>query len=112
VLELYYNLWGVGTGPPGYIGWRNRFLGIDSWASQKFKNTVSGLEFSMAMAVFSSVIWVAISFLLILLRSEPNVFDQSIVSLKRQTHEKLYFFKVPSLKFQEVIFLNSPSLSK
>ncbi len=20
------------TGPPGYIGWRNRFLGIDSWA--------------------------------------------------------------------------------
>jgi hypothetical protein len=21
-----------GTGPPGYIGWRNSFLGIDSWA--------------------------------------------------------------------------------
>jgi hypothetical protein len=20
------------TGPPGYIGWRNRFLAIDSWA--------------------------------------------------------------------------------
>jgi hypothetical protein len=20
------------TGPPGYIGWRNRFIGIDSWA--------------------------------------------------------------------------------
>ncbi len=20
------------TGPPGYIGWQNRFLGIDSWA--------------------------------------------------------------------------------
>jgi hypothetical protein len=20
------------TGPPGYIGWRNRFLGIDAWA--------------------------------------------------------------------------------
>jgi hypothetical protein len=20
------------TGPPGYTGWRNRFLGIDSWA--------------------------------------------------------------------------------
>ncbi len=20
------------TGPPGYIGWRNQFLGIDSWA--------------------------------------------------------------------------------
>jgi hypothetical protein len=20
------------TGPPGYIGWRNRFLGIDFWA--------------------------------------------------------------------------------
>jgi hypothetical protein len=23
---------GCRTGPPGYIGWRNRFLGIDSWA--------------------------------------------------------------------------------
>jgi hypothetical protein len=21
------------TGPAGYISWRNRFLGIDSWAS-------------------------------------------------------------------------------
>jgi hypothetical protein len=51
----------------------------------------------MAMAVFSSIIWVAISFLLILLRSEPNVFDQSIVSLKGQTHDKLYFFKVPEI---------------
>ncbi len=38
VLEFYNNLWGLGTelekgcrtGPPGYIGWRNRFLGIDS----------------------------------------------------------------------------------
>jgi hypothetical protein len=34
------NLWGLGTqqekgyrtGPPGYIGWRNGFLRIDSWA--------------------------------------------------------------------------------
>jgi hypothetical protein len=25
-----------------YIGWRIKFLGIDSWAPQKFKNTVSG----------------------------------------------------------------------
>jgi hypothetical protein len=29
------------TGPPGYIGWRNSFLGIDSWAPQTFKNTGS-----------------------------------------------------------------------
>jgi hypothetical protein len=35
------NLWGLGTekkkgyrsGPPGYVGWRNSFLEIDSWAS-------------------------------------------------------------------------------
>jgi hypothetical protein len=30
------------TGPPGYIGWRNRFLGIDSWAPCTFTNTGSG----------------------------------------------------------------------
>jgi len=29
------------TGPPGYIGWRNSFLGIDSWAPYTFKNTSS-----------------------------------------------------------------------
>jgi hypothetical protein len=28
------------TGPSGYIGWRNRFLGIDSWT---FTNMGSGL---------------------------------------------------------------------
>jgi hypothetical protein len=26
----------IGTGPPGYIGWRNRFLGIDSWTPCTF----------------------------------------------------------------------------
>ncbi len=39
-LEFLKSLWGLGTeeeegyrtGPPGYIGWRNLFLGIDSWA--------------------------------------------------------------------------------
>ncbi len=39
--------WGLGTeeeegfrtGPPGYIGWRNSFLGIDSGAPYTFKNT-------------------------------------------------------------------------
>jgi hypothetical protein len=25
----------------GYIGWRNRFLGIDSWAPSKFVNTAA-----------------------------------------------------------------------
>jgi hypothetical protein len=41
--------YGCRTGPPGYIGWRNRFLEIDSWAPQKFKNTVSGGSFGMDM---------------------------------------------------------------
>jgi hypothetical protein len=39
-LEFLKSLWGLGTeeekgyrtGPPGYIGWRNSFLVIDSWA--------------------------------------------------------------------------------
>jgi hypothetical protein len=29
---------GYRTGPPGYIGWRNSFLGIDSGAPYTFKN--------------------------------------------------------------------------
>ncbi len=32
------------TRQPGYIGWRNRFLGIDSWAPQTFTNTGSELD--------------------------------------------------------------------
>ncbi len=32
---------GCRTGPQGYIGGRNRFLGLDFWAPFKFKNTVS-----------------------------------------------------------------------
>ena len=39
-LEFLKSLWGLETeeeqgyltGPPGYIDWRNSFLGIDSWA--------------------------------------------------------------------------------
>jgi hypothetical protein len=49
-LDFLNNLWGLGTGeeegfrtgPPGYIGWRNSFLGIDSGAPYAFKNTSSG----------------------------------------------------------------------
>jgi hypothetical protein len=33
--------YGGRTGPPGYIGWQNRFLGIDSWDPERFKNTGS-----------------------------------------------------------------------
>ncbi len=52
VLEFLNNLWGPGTkqeqvsrtGPPGYIGWRNRFLGINCCAPQKFKNTASAFH--------------------------------------------------------------------
>ena len=36
---------GYCTNPPGYIGWRNSFFGIDSWAPKTFKNTRSDLEF-------------------------------------------------------------------
>ncbi len=32
---------GCRTGPIGYLGWRNRFLGLDSWAPEKIKKTVS-----------------------------------------------------------------------
>jgi hypothetical protein len=48
-LECLKSIWGLGTeeeegyrtGPPGYIGWRNSFLGIDSEAPHTFKNTGS-----------------------------------------------------------------------
>jgi hypothetical protein len=47
-LEFLKSLWGLGTeeeegyrtGPPGYIGWRNSFLGIDSGAPYTFKNGI------------------------------------------------------------------------
>jgi hypothetical protein len=50
-LEFLKSLWGLGTeeeegyrtGPSGYIGWRNSFLGIDSGAPCTFKSTGSGL---------------------------------------------------------------------
>ncbi len=46
-LEFLKSLWGLGTeeeegyrtGPPGCIGWRNSFLGINSGAPYTFKNT-------------------------------------------------------------------------
>jgi hypothetical protein len=46
---LSWSLWGLGikeeegycTGTPGYIGWQNSFLGIDSRALYTFKNTGS-----------------------------------------------------------------------
>jgi hypothetical protein len=50
-LEFLKRLWGLGTeeeegyrtGPPGYIGWRNSFLGIDSGTPYTYKNTSSGI---------------------------------------------------------------------
>jgi hypothetical protein len=55
-LEFLKSLWGLGTeeeegyrtGPPGYIGWRNSFLGIDSGAPYTFKNT--GSDFLLVVA--------------------------------------------------------------
>jgi hypothetical protein len=49
-LEFLKSLWGLGTeeeegyltGPQGYIGWRNSFLGNDSGAPYTFENTGSG----------------------------------------------------------------------
>jgi hypothetical protein len=51
-LEFLKRLWGLGTeeeegyrtGEPGYIGWRNSYLGIDSGAPYTFKNTSSELS--------------------------------------------------------------------
>jgi hypothetical protein len=48
-LDFLKSLWGLGTeeeeayrtGSPGYIGWRNSFLGVDSGAPYTFKNTGS-----------------------------------------------------------------------
>jgi hypothetical protein len=37
---------GYSTGPPGYIGWRNSFIGIDSGAPYTFKNTGFALSFN------------------------------------------------------------------
>jgi hypothetical protein len=60
-LEFLKRLWGLGTeeeegyrtGPPGYIGWRNSFLGIDSGAPYTFKNTSSGCQhFSIMNHIF------------------------------------------------------------
>jgi hypothetical protein len=43
--------WAIGTmgiglsyRPPGFIGWWNRFLGIDSWGPLKLKNLGSGAK--------------------------------------------------------------------
>jgi hypothetical protein len=52
ILEFLKRLWGLGTeeeegyctGPPGYIGWRNSFFGIDSGAPYTFKNISSVLD--------------------------------------------------------------------
>jgi hypothetical protein len=57
-LEFLKSLWGIGTeeeegyrtGPPGYIGWRNSFLGIDSGAPYTFKNTGSGSYLVQSMS--------------------------------------------------------------
>ena len=54
-LEFLMSPWGLGTeeeegyrtGPPGYIGWRNSFLGIDSRAPYTFKNTSPGLGYTV-----------------------------------------------------------------
>jgi hypothetical protein len=51
-LDFLKSLWGLGTeeeegyrtGPPGYIGWRSSFLGIDFGAPYTFKNTSSELH--------------------------------------------------------------------
>ncbi len=51
-LEFLKSLRGLGTeeeegyrtGPPGSIGWRNSFLGIDSGGPYMFKNTGSVLK--------------------------------------------------------------------
>jgi hypothetical protein len=61
-LEFFKSLWGLGTeeeegyrtGPPGYIGWRNSFLGINSGAPYTFKNTGSGFLHSISCVIKTS----------------------------------------------------------
>jgi hypothetical protein len=58
-LEFLKSLWGLGTeeeevyrtGPPGYIGWRNPFLGFDSGVPYTFKNTGSGLSLLLGVGL-------------------------------------------------------------
>ncbi len=62
-LEFLKSLWGLGTeeeegyrtGPPGYIGWRNSFLGIDSGAPYTFKNTGSEYKYRVKMKCWESI---------------------------------------------------------
>ncbi len=42
------------TGPPGYIGWRNSFLGINSGAPYTFKSKGSGRAVSITLFLFGS----------------------------------------------------------
>ncbi len=47
----------------GYIGWRYRFLGIDSWAPWKLKNAVSDKKWLMGLEVdFNAMLYVFIPF--------------------------------------------------
>jgi hypothetical protein len=63
VIQFLKRLWGLGTeveegygtGPPGYIGWRNSFLGIDSGVPYTFKNTGSVLDAPFLFPVEGSV---------------------------------------------------------
>jgi hypothetical protein len=58
-LEFLKSLWGLGTekeegycnSPPGYIGWQNSFLGIDSGAPYTFKNMGSALLHRLAKLI-------------------------------------------------------------
>jgi hypothetical protein len=70
-LEFLKRLWGLGTeeeegyrtGPPGYIGWWNSFLGIDSGAPYTFKNTSSGdCGEAWKVAIRSAILAISISF--------------------------------------------------
>ncbi len=59
VLKILIDLWELGTeqeqgyrtGPPGYTAWGNWFVGIDSWASLKFKNSGSMVAVVAARAL-------------------------------------------------------------
>jgi hypothetical protein len=62
-LEFLKSLWWLGTeeeegyrtGPPGYIGWRNSFLRIDSGAPYTFKNTSSVHSTNHGLSTLSSM---------------------------------------------------------
>jgi hypothetical protein len=60
------------TGLPGYVGWRNRFFCIDSWAFQTFTNTGSDIITPFSFFIFR---------LIKQIKSDKPIFDYRAVQV-------------------------------